>query len=727
MSDLFLLNSKQVIDLFEIKLNDLDGYFRFHGSKNFNRDLVFKGNTYLYIPSEISNVQYDSDGKQNRPTFSISNANNFISDLLIGRNSLLGRRFSKKKLLAKDLDAVNFGGDSQKNPIGQSNFRDFIQVDTYTIHKKNFQNKEKVEFELANILDIDGLTCPKRKVFNNSCQWTYRGAGCNYGKLASYDGPTIALMNFKFDTLQDVLSFEDFTADNLGDYVSLWLTDPKINGSFSGREHFRIRTRFPDEERLEVGTTAAFSVLSDWSNSAGTVNTGNTGIIINDNNITLEGKPKLYNEINVLNTKYLKPKQGGGSSPVKGTWMYNERSVQLNTKTPAVLFNGGGSPQRYTSIANIDTLKIVKDYSDTDKTIFYVGGLSGMFDRSGFPGNNNNLNEINSRLNAVIRSSAASGSDPGDFVFGFDDDGNNGTGRSGLRAKTGAKVYSINGEQIYSPTQSGSADFEKARIFCITLPKGSNKEVSLYEDGKNLFIDSGGSKTIANTGFKNLFINEQPADINDPLREKASNCFLSEIIIFEKILSEKQILAINSYLAKKHGLSISPDAGNVNDVFKNTLARSKSFFADEEGNLGVPVADSDDKSFLKTYRDASSNNSYGLESMNFRGDYDSNTVYVKGDFVKLDIEINFDFEDDLNKQNNAIPSRFFVYVADSDSKGIHPLSNSEVWIEDKCSKKLSGCGLRFRNESLDQANVNNVKIPFGGFPGTVTYDYKLPD
>ena len=50
----------------------------------------------------------------------------------------------------------------------------------------NNETKEKVDFELANILDIDGLTCPTRKVYNNTCHWQYRGCGCNYGKFYGY-------------------------------------------------------------------------------------------------------------------------------------------------------------------------------------------------------------------------------------------------------------------------------------------------------------------------------------------------------------------------------------------------------------------------------------------------------------------------------------------------------------------------------------------------------------
>jgi hypothetical protein len=194
MRDLFSLNNIEIIDLYEIKISDFEGYLRFHGSKNFNRDLVYGGNSYLYIPSEISNLEYNSEGKQSRPTLTISNINNFITNFIKDRSDLLGKRFFRKKILAKDLDAENFYGSQKINPLGNASIANqVISVDTFVIQKKNIENKEKVEFVLANILDIDGLTAPTRKIFNDACQWQYRGCGCNYGKINGYDGPKVII------------------------------------------------------------------------------------------------------------------------------------------------------------------------------------------------------------------------------------------------------------------------------------------------------------------------------------------------------------------------------------------------------------------------------------------------------------------------------------------------------------------------------------------------------
>ena len=88
--------------------------------------------------------------------------------------------------------------------------------------------------------------------------------------------------------------------------------------------------------------------------------------------------------------------------------------------------------------------------------------------------------------------------------------------------------------------------------------------------------------------------------------------------------------------------------------------------------------------------------------------------------MKIDPEINFDFNRSVLTQDSELASRFFICVSENGSKGINPLDRTDIWVEDKCSKKLSGCLIRFRNET------SNDRIPFGGFPGTVDYAYNLP-
>ena len=76
MEKLFKLNNYLVIDLFEIELEPSEGYFRFHGSKNFDKNLIFQGNQYIFIPCEFSSFESSSEGKQSRPSLKIANINN---------------------------------------------------------------------------------------------------------------------------------------------------------------------------------------------------------------------------------------------------------------------------------------------------------------------------------------------------------------------------------------------------------------------------------------------------------------------------------------------------------------------------------------------------------------------------------------------------------------------------------------------------------------------------
>ena len=69
------------------------------------------------------------------------------------------------------------------------------------------------------------------------------------------------------------------------------------------------------------------------------------------------------------------------------------------------------------------------------------------------------------------------------------------------------------------------------------------------------------------------------------------------------------------------------------------------------------------------------------------------------------------------QKNSVSPSRFFVCLSNEGVSAKHPVDYTNIWKEDKCSRNLNGCSLRFNS-------IQN--IPFGSFPATLSYDYKLP-
>jgi alpha-galactosidase len=188
------------------------------------------------------------------------------------------------------------------------------------------------------------------------------------------------------------------------------------------------------------------------------------------------------------------------------------------------------------------------------------------------------------------------------------------------------------------------------------------------------------------------------------------------VIIFNKVLNDAAIKSVFSYLSIKYNIQISNYYQNLETIKGSTIFSQSAFT--QEGNLGVTVADENNKLFLKYPDNIYSNfESYGLTSLSYKGDYNSNTVYSQGDFVKIDEEIDFDFNETVIQKNSILPSRFFVCLSNEGVSAKHPMDYTNIWKEDKCSRNLNGCSLRF----------NDIKnIPFGSFPGTLSYDYKLP-
>ena len=624
MSDLFLLKNTEIIDLFEIKINDYEGYLRFHGSKNFDKDIVFKGQTYLFIPSEISNLEYTSEGKQSRPTLLISNVNNFITNFIKDRNDLLGCRFFRKKILAKDLDDINFGG-SNKNTLGQNTFTSFISNDTFIIQKKNYEQKDKVEFVLANILDIDGLTVPTRKVYNDSCQWQYRGCGCNYGKINGYNGPSVAIGSYTYTTLETVNSDYSLTSNLVGWFKPNDSTNPSVQ-TFSGTVSVK---EYPSNKDL------IFDKLTAWTTAAGSAT------------ITLTNSPKKYVNVNRLN---------------------NNTGILFTQNWPQNLW---------------DTMQINLDFQTTPQncTIFYVSELVNKVFKT--KKGNDGLCANGGIARRGLTTNAASGNN---FLLGW---------HAGYE-----DVLYVN--KWVTPVKSiTSCPFINIpRVYGAILPTSSTEKTIFYRDGNKIIEQTGVVGKPKNFGI-NLCANEQ------------SEIVVYEVIVYNTILTSDQIKAVSSYLASKYKTPISYN------LIKTINKQSIDYFTGyDDGNLGVPMADENNKVFLKNQPSTFVNyESYELTDLIYKGDYDNTAPYTQGDFVKIDPSLDYDFNEKVIFNNLEIPSKFFVCVGPSAS-GQHPFQYTNIWKEDKCSKNLNGCSLRFKDP--------NINVPFGGFPGTIGYDYRLP-
>ena len=171
-SDLQPINPSAIIELFTLKLdNTLHGattVYRFHAGSNMNLNgkIVWAGNEYLRFPIQISGFAFQN-GQIPRPKLVVSNALGTISAILLTvnetttGNDLTGATVTRIRTLAKFLDAANFSGGS--NPYGTPDPTAEFPQEIYSIDRKATETREIVEFELASVLDLVGITCPKRQ------------------------------------------------------------------------------------------------------------------------------------------------------------------------------------------------------------------------------------------------------------------------------------------------------------------------------------------------------------------------------------------------------------------------------------------------------------------------------------------------------------------------------------------------------------------------------------
>ena len=179
-SDLQPINPSAIIELFTLQLdNTLHGantVYRFHAGSNMNANgkIVWAGNDYFRFPIQVSGFAFQN-GQIPRPKLVVSNGGNVgssvsglsISAILLNvneitaGNDLTGATVTRIRTLAKFLDAVNFSGGS--NPYGTPDPTAEFPKEIYSIDRKATETREIVEFELASVLDLAGITCPKRQ------------------------------------------------------------------------------------------------------------------------------------------------------------------------------------------------------------------------------------------------------------------------------------------------------------------------------------------------------------------------------------------------------------------------------------------------------------------------------------------------------------------------------------------------------------------------------------
>jgi len=183
-TDFQRLEPGSIVELFELDLTVFLGeLLRFHaGTNGLLANVVWNGNTYTAFPVAASGFEFNGQGQAPRPKLMVSNVVGSITALVLQYDDLVGAKVTRRRTLAKYLDAVNFpAGNPAADPTAE------FPADIFYIDRKSVETNEIVEFELAPAMDITGVMLPRRQIIQNICPWKYRGSECGYTGTNYYD------------------------------------------------------------------------------------------------------------------------------------------------------------------------------------------------------------------------------------------------------------------------------------------------------------------------------------------------------------------------------------------------------------------------------------------------------------------------------------------------------------------------------------------------------------
>jgi len=179
------LEPSAIVELFEMDATAFGGdLLRFHaGTNGLSGNVVWKGNTYTAYPIKASGFEFSGNGQLPRPKLTVSNVTGAITLMVLTYDDLLGAKITRKRTMAKYLDAVNFPGGTNPYADTTAEFPD----DVFFIDRKATETRDLVEFELAAAFDVTGVLLPRRQIIQNVCVWKYKGTECGYSGTKYFD------------------------------------------------------------------------------------------------------------------------------------------------------------------------------------------------------------------------------------------------------------------------------------------------------------------------------------------------------------------------------------------------------------------------------------------------------------------------------------------------------------------------------------------------------------
>lgn len=167
--DIQSLAPSAIIDLWILDCTPIGGstYYFHAGTNDVGSSIVFQGQAYTPMPVEVDGMETSSQGKLPRPTLRVANIDSTISAVLQSSEDLIGAKVSRRRTLAKYLDAVNFAGGVNSSADPNVAWPDEV----FFVEQKTAETSEVIEWQLVSSFDCQGKKIPKGVIQSTVCIW----------------------------------------------------------------------------------------------------------------------------------------------------------------------------------------------------------------------------------------------------------------------------------------------------------------------------------------------------------------------------------------------------------------------------------------------------------------------------------------------------------------------------------------------------------------------------
>jgi lambda family phage minor tail protein L len=227
------------LDLTEVKFinknisSSISDYYYFHNSSIYG-DVVIKwgsdtdptglGVINVYpMPFELTGLE-QSNMQLPRPTLKISNYKEYLTFLLIELGNLTGAKIIRHRTLVKYLN----------------NRRVRYADEIFFINKKNKENRNEIEFELASSLELEGDKLPKRQIMGDYCGWKYRSDECEYANVPMCDKNSVFFSSSATPPGYSTYGMDAWDTNTDGGEYNKGLWDDTLSTDYNYRDFVRL-------------------------------------------------------------------------------------------------------------------------------------------------------------------------------------------------------------------------------------------------------------------------------------------------------------------------------------------------------------------------------------------------------------------------------------------------------------------------------------------------------